>query len=147
MKNALCPPKSESKLQVAAQGGDHREGAGNPLKFPRKFPKPNIEIHIFKEEGNKQALILCGTLLIVWTWLLKVFPWQQPLETDVVRVAIDRGFVGAGLDLLRFLRAERIGSTVSDVHLQLQQDLQRVLELHLTVRTKIRGRNRLIEQL
>uniref|UniRef100_A0A3Q2SQI2 Myosin binding protein Cb n=1 Tax=Fundulus heteroclitus TaxID=8078 RepID=A0A3Q2SQI2_FUNHE len=43
-----------------------------------------------------------------------------------------------GLDLLWFLGGERIGSAVSDVHLQLQKDLQGILELHLTVEAEIR---------
>lgn len=75
-------------------------------------------------------------LLIVWTWLLKVFSWQQSLETDVMRVAVDWHFVGAGLDLLWLLWGEWIGSTVSDVHLQLEEDLQGVFELHITVGTE-----------
>lgn len=52
-----------------------------------------------------------------------------------MRVAVDWGFVGAGLDLLRFLRGEWIGSAVPDVYLQLQQDLERALELHFAVET------------
>jgi len=70
-------------------------------------------------------------LLNVCTWTLEVFLRQQSLERDVMRVAVDKGGVRTGLDLLWFLWGEWIGSTISDVHLQLQQDLQWALELHL----------------
>lgn len=38
-----------------------------------------------------------------WSESLKILPRKKPLEADVVRVAVDRGFVGAGLHLLRLL--------------------------------------------
>lgn len=77
--------------------------------------------------------MISDEMLTVCIPTLKVLQRQQTLETDVVRVAVDRGFVRARMDLLWFLGGEWIGSSVSDVHLQLQQDLQGALELHLTV--------------
>ena len=62
-----------------------------------------------------------------------------------MRVAVDWGFVGAGLDLLWFLRGEWIGSAVPDVYLQLQQDLERALELHFAVETKNKQTKKLIK--
>lgn len=50
-----------------------------------------------------------------------------------MRVAVDGGLVGGGLDLLWLLGAEGIGSALPHVHVQLQEDLQRALQLRLTV--------------
>lgn len=74
--------------------------------------------------------------LIVCTLALEGPSWQQSLEAGVMRVAVDWRFVGTGLDLLWFLRGERTGSAAPDVHLQLQQNLQRLLELHLAAETR-----------
>lgn len=53
-----------------------------------------------------------------------------------MRVAVDRGFVGAGVALLGFLGAERVRPAVPDVHLQLLQDVQGGLELRLAAETR-----------
>lgn len=53
-----------------------------------------------------------------------------------MRVAVDGGFVGAGLNLLGLLGGERVLSTVPDVHLQLCQYVEGGLELHLTAGTE-----------
>lgn len=82
------------------------------------------------------CIFLNGALLTVCTWPLAVLLWQQPLETDVIRVAVDGGFVGTGLDLFRFLWGEWTGSALCDVHLQLQQDLQGIPQLCLTAKTE-----------
>lgn len=76
---------------------------------------------------------LTGRVSVNSSWLLEVLLRQKPLETDVVGVAVDWGLVGTGLDLFWFLGGERVGSTGSDVDLQLQQDLEGILKLHFTV--------------
>lgn len=43
----------------------------------------------------------------------------QPAEHEIVGVAVDGRFVGAGIGLLRFEGGERVGSTACDLHLQL----------------------------
>lgn len=90
---------------------------------------------------NEMRRFHIGDSLTVWPGLLQVLSRQQTLEADEVGVAVDRGRVGTGLDLLRFLRGERVGPAVPDVHLQLQQDLQRVLELHLAARAHIKRKS------
>lgn len=84
------------------------------------------------------------SFLIVWPGLLLLR--QKSLEADIVRVAVDWGFVGAGLNLLWFLWCERVGSTVPDVNLQLQQYLEWALELHLAVETKRQLRKQLTKE-
>lgn len=64
--------------------------------------------------------------------LLLLLCLQQTLKVNIKGVAVTGGFVWAGLDLLGFLGAEGIGSGVFNIHLQLYEDLQGILELSIT---------------
>lgn len=57
---------------------------------------------------------------------------QQTLKVNIKGVAVTGGFVRAGLDLLGFLGAERIGSGVFNVHFKLYENLQGILKLCIT---------------
>lgn len=74
--------------------------------------------------------------LIFSSGFLKLFSRKKSLEADVVRVAVDGGFVRAGLNLLWLLWGERIRSTLPDVHLQLWQDVEGGRELRLAAETE-----------
>ena len=64
---------------------------------------------------------------------------QQTLELEVEGVAVAGLFVWAGPHLLGLLGTEGVRPSALNVHLQLQQDLQRVLQLTVTEReTKVR---------
>ena len=57
---------------------------------------------------------------------------QQALVAEEAGVAVDQGLVGTGLDHLRLVRAEGVGSAGQDVDLHVLEDLERCLELRLT---------------
>lgn len=115
----------------------------DPTQGLPKVLKYYFENRIFKVEVLWQSKT-GFSFLIVWPGLLLLR--QKSLEADVVRVAVDWGFVGAGLNLLWFLWCERVGSTVPDVNLQLQQYLEWALELHLAVETKPQLRKQLTKE-
>lgn len=83
--------------------------------FPSLCSDENISLSVHIQEAAKQypSLKACrkqqnqafpyDDFLIAWPGLLQVFSRQKSLEADVVRVAVDWGLVGAGLDLLWFL--------------------------------------------
>lgn len=66
-------------------------------------------------------------------WFLKLYSLQQPLKTEVVRVAVDWDLAGTRSDHFWFQRRKRVCSTSLHVHLQLLQDLQRVGHLCFAV--------------
>lgn len=79
-------------------------------------------------------VMMASCILSIRPSLLQLlFCSQKALEADVVGVAVDWRLVGGGLDLLRFVRWERVGSTGQDVHLQLHHDLERALQLQFAV--------------
>lgn len=90
---------------------------------------------MFESGGHQKQAFPRDSFLTARPGLLYAFLWQKSVEADVVSVVIHGHFVGTGLYLLWFLWAERIGSAVPDVHLQLQQDLEGALELHLAAET------------
>lgn len=92
--------------------------------------------HVSKVWHKKNKRFSIFLDLIFWSGLPEIFPRKKSLKADVVRVAVDGGFVWAGLNLLWLLRGERILSTVPDVHLQLWQYLEGGLELCLTAEAK-----------
>lgn len=101
--------------------------------------RPSLQEHLFSKVLMKKTNFFPLFDLIFWSGFLELFSRKESLEGDVVRVAVDRGFVGAGLNLLRLLGGERILSTVPDVHLQLCQYVEGGLELHLTGGTKAKS--------
>lgn len=66
-------------------------------------------------------------------------PLQQALEADEVTAPVEWGLVGGGLHLLRLQRPEGVHARSLDVHLQLQQDLNGVLQLRLTAQGHTRA--------
>lgn len=66
-------------------------------------------------------------------WFLKLHRLQQTLKTEVVGVAVDWDLVGTRAHHFWFQRRKRVCPASLHVHLQLQQDLQGVGHLRLTV--------------
>lgn len=89
-----------------------------------------------KKNSKKNKGFLFFFDLIFGSGFPEIFSRKKSLKADVVRVAVDGGFVGAGLNLLWLLGSERVLSTVPDVYLQLCQYLEGGLELCLTAETK-----------
>lgn len=66
-------------------------------------------------------------------WFLKLNSFLQTLEAEVVRVGVDGKLVEGRTHHFWLERCKRVSPTSLHVHLQLQQDLQRVGHLRLAV--------------